>query len=133
MPWSGLSCCLQDPNLEVRAGAALALAGQQAAKGVEPLIIHLKEPAEDVRANAAFALGRIGAENAVPFLISTFRQNQQSRVREYVIKALGQIGSENVVEPLVLASSFSVDSNYAVEALAQIRPATFATALPKLL
>ena len=124
---------LQDPNVEVRAGAALALGGQQAPKAVEPLIRCLEDPAEDVRANAAFALGRIGSENAVPFLISTFRENQNPRVREYSIKSLGQIGSENVVEHLVLASSFLFDSGHAVEALAQIRPAIFATALPKLL
>jgi HEAT repeat protein len=128
-----LISCLADPNVEVRAGAALALGGQQAAKASKPLIVLLHDPAEDVRANAAFALGRIRDEKAVPFLVFIFRNDQHPRVRENVIRALGQIGSENVVEPLVLIASSLFDSDRAVEALAQVKPSTFAMALPRLL
>lgn len=128
-----LISCLADPNIEVRAGAAFALGGQQTVKAITPLTVLLQDPAEDVRANAVFSLGRIRDEKAVPFLIFIFRNDQNPRVRENVIRALGQIGSENVVEPLVLAASSLFDSDRAVEALAQVKPSTLAGALPRLL
>lgn len=128
-----LISCLTDADPQVRAGAALALGGTRSEEALVPLMGLLSDVAPEVRANAAFALGRVGSEKAIPYLISTFKKDQGSRVREWIIEALGAIGSLEVIEPLIVFYTYQFYAQYAAEALVQINPRNLASALPELL
>jgi len=68
-------------------------------KDVEGLINALKDEDEDVRTNAAEALGKIKDERAVEPLIRALK-NKDDDVREEAAMALGEIGDTRAVEPL---------------------------------
>ena len=70
------------------------------APAVEPLIAALKNSDENVRRQAAEALGMIGDVRAVEPLLNTLKDRNLS-----AIKALGQIGDVRAVEPLAKALS----------------------------
>jgi len=53
---------------------------------------------EYVKGGSAIALGKIGDENSVPFLINRLR-DQRIKVRSSAALALGKIGNETAVKP----------------------------------
>jgi HEAT repeat protein len=93
---------LEETHQDYRAALALAAVGKPA---VEELRGLLSERKENVRAEAAMGLGRIGpeAEPAVPALIKLLGDRSE-RVRREAAIALGRIG-EAAVEPLIAASA----------------------------
>lgn len=124
----------------VAACRALASYGAEAAPAVPALEKLLKDPAGDVRWNAARALGEIGpsAESAVPALVAVLR-DEDAAVREHAAEALGDIGpaAAAAVPALVerLADKNERVRRDAARSLGQIGPlaASAAPALRKLL
>jgi HEAT repeat protein len=84
----------------IRKRATEALRKIRDVHAVEPLIAALKDSEEDVRENAAYALGKIGA---VEPLIAALKDSDED-VRETVAKILGEIGDPRAIEPLVTAA-----------------------------
>ena len=81
-------------SVEKRAGAI----------AVSDIIKRLDDPDEEVREEAARALGRIGAAEAVEPLIRHLR-DMHSTIRTYAARALGRIGDPRAVPVLVAALS----------------------------
>jgi hypothetical protein len=67
---------------------------------VSDIIRRLDDPDDEVREEAARALGRIGAGEAVEPLIRHLR-DPHSTIRTYAARALGRIGDARAVQPLV--------------------------------
>ncbi len=128
-----LVACLDDFSLELREQAAWALGelGPAARAAVPALLEALettcpvyKKAARDVRRAAAFALGKIGAPEAIPALAELL-DDPDWRVRAEVVRTLRTLGAD--VLPLVrraLRDEKGAVREAAVEALADIgRPA----------
>ena len=77
-------------SVEKRAGAL----------AVSDIIRRLDDPDDEVREEAARALGRIGAAEAVEPLIRHLR-DPHSTIRTYAARALGRIGDPRAVPPLI--------------------------------
>jgi HEAT repeat protein len=90
-----------------RVALALAAIGKPAVRGLRGLLTAEKQ---NVRAEAAMAIGRIGsdASSAVPDLIAMFA-DEELRVRTDVARALGGFG-EPALEPLLKAAKDQRDS-----------------------
>jgi HEAT repeat protein len=69
---------------------------------VKPLIAALKDKDENVRKQAAYALGKIGDAQAVEPLSAALEDND-ARVRRGAAEALRKIGDAQAVEPLIAA------------------------------
>lgn len=97
----------EELHQDYRAALALASVGAEAVDGLREL---LSEEKESRRAEAAMALGRIGAaaQAAIPDLIERLG-DESDRVRRDVIVALGAIG-EPVVQPLMATSQANGDA-----------------------
>ena len=80
----------------------LVYADETREQKVERLIKELQDEDSGVRVNAAWALGEIGAVDAVPALIPLL-QDKVAHVRVSAAMALGQIGSEDAVPALIQA------------------------------
>lgn len=75
-------------------------------EAVDPLIVALRDSDDDVRADTAEALGRIGDPRAVEPLISVLRDTKDDVYNDlgaYAAEALGKIGDPRAVEPLIAA------------------------------
>ncbi len=84
---------------------------------------NLKHENFNVRENAAWMLGNIKHESAVPHLIQAVLKDKHWAVRTYAAEALGEIKHEKAVKPLIQALK---DENLhvrfrAVEALGRIK------------
>lgn len=83
-----------DPSLEVRARAAQCLGRLGSPRAVEPLLACLDTGPTPVRAQALWALGEIGAVEALPVLRATLLgpSRQMSEVAATGLASLGQSG-----------------------------------------
>ena len=91
---------LQDRDSYVRLRTVLALGALKEGKAVEPIIQVLKGDEEvNVRAGAAWVLGRIGDSSVTVPLINALR-DESSQVRLYAAMALGLVGDYRAVTPL---------------------------------
>ena len=75
----------------------LVYADETREQKVERLIKELQDEDSGVRVNAAWALGEIGAVDAVPALIQAL-QDPDSEVRVNVVWVLGQIGTPEAIK-----------------------------------
>ena len=91
---------LCDGKHYVRGSAAMALGRIGLKQAIEPLILCLKDEANDVRGSATTALGQIGSEQAVEDLIECLKDHDHIN-RGSAATALGRIGSKQAVEPLI--------------------------------
>ena len=107
-----------DSNVGYHAAEALGKIGQPA---VSPLIVALGHKNNDVRENAARALGNIGDARAVAPLILAL-DDKAMGVREYAAQALGKLGDTRAVAPLItaLGDVESTIRSKAVEALGKL-------------
>ena len=80
----------------------LVYADETQEQKVERLIKELQDEDSGVRVNAAWALGEIGAVDAVPALIQAL-QDPDSEVRVNVVWVLGQIGTPEAIKAAVTA------------------------------
>lgn len=94
----------EERHQDYRSALALAAVGSPAVNALREL---LAESAENVRAEAAMALGRIGPEAApaVPALVGLL-DDEDERVRRDAVGALGRIGAK-AVAPLISAAANS--------------------------
>ncbi len=67
----------------------------------EGLASMLSAGAPDVRAHAAWLLGRIGASSAVPALVEALMEEGDERVASVIVRALGRLGAEGVTDSLL--------------------------------
>lgn len=110
------------------AADALAKIGKDAVPALTEIL--KKDTSLVARANAATALGRIGANAriAVPDLIHVLNNDRDFGVRANAARALGEIGAETeVVAPALIHALTSPDSvvrNHAARALGQIGAVT---------
>lgn len=86
-----------------RAQAAADIGKLRDKRAFDALIMALSDQNAGVRNNAAFALGEIGAIEAVPHLISILKKDTEDWVRKSAAKALGILGSHAAIKPLVEA------------------------------
>jgi HEAT repeat protein len=99
---------LQDPNAEVRACAALALANVphpstvRAEQAATALADHLSDPHPQVRNLCSLALARIG-EAASPALVRVLEQNQMLAARILAARALQSAATTDAIPALVHA------------------------------
>ena len=85
---------------------------------VSDIIRRLDDPDDEVREEAARALGRIGAAEAVEPLIRHLR-DPHSTIRAYAARALGRIGDPRAVGPLVEALESAGSAEDLTEACCQ--------------
>ena len=86
---------------KVRAYIIGALGKIQSSSSVPILIDALSDKNKDVRNNAAWALGQIKDERAVPELIRLLQNENDLDVKRSVVFALGEIKHELAIEPLI--------------------------------
>ena len=131
-PPQALGRALGDPDVELRAAAALALgaAGKPAAA---ILLAHLDDPAPQVRERVVAALGEIKDPSAVVPLIGKIQDGQAS-VRRAVSRALGQLGDRRAGSALVLVLRDADEAvrQSAVDALGRLGAAEAVAALAAL-
>jgi len=83
---------VDDPSVEVRGMACLALAETDLEKNTPVLLKALTDVEWPVRRRAAIALSKRGSHSAEPALIKTFEEDSAFQVRAYAAEALGKIG-----------------------------------------
>lgn len=116
---------LRDPDADVRCKAIEALGGSLSSRVIEPLLVILRGEGrtgkEDSRARAAAAraLGRVGADKAVPALVVEV-QRGEPEVRAAAAQALKSIPSSLRIKPLrgLLDSGDDPARKYAADILA---------------
>lgn len=98
--WAELSNMLKDPDRGVR---AVAVTGLRSTKFSDLIISMLKDDDAEVRADAAFMLGRMRERKAIRSL-KTLLYDKRSFVRAQAADALCNIGGEEAVQHLISAS-----------------------------
>jgi HEAT repeat protein len=93
---------LEEPGRHpARAWAANILGEVKAQSAFPALIRALGDLEDEVRAKAAFALGRLGDRRAVPYLLEHLLSDPAPFVRARIAAALGQFGDPEVIDRLV--------------------------------
>jgi HEAT repeat protein len=92
-----------DPELVVRAGAAIALGKIGSDEAVPHLLAALDDPAPQVRWRSTLALGRIGDRRATSTLLELLRSDDRS-LRACAADALGRLGDPAVADAIWTAS-----------------------------
>ena len=102
---------LYHPNPAYRYLAARAFASIQETSAVDSIARLLDDPVEEVREMAAFALGQIGAAEAVPHLIRGFNSQDTSRQhypsRRAILEAVGKCGDVNTLEQISSVTTYT--------------------------
>ncbi len=110
----GLTEMAADPDPDVRARAAFALASAGDSRHADALVPLLADPEPQVRRDAAFALGRLGpgersrSELAAP-LLNALSTEGSPEARLHMVEALGFVGDERAVEVLIEGSAGGED------------------------
>jgi HEAT repeat protein len=92
---------LTSPDVPMREVAAYGLGMvRPAASSVDPLITALRDASPGVRANAAWALGRIDNGKALAPIVGLFRDSDV-KVREAAVVAAGHIDSNTTIPALI--------------------------------
>lgn len=92
---------LESESAAVRARAALALGSVQFPGASADLEALLDDPEEQVRLDAAFALGQLPSSNGGAALLQALAGETDSRVRIRLIDALGKVGDARSIEGLL--------------------------------
>jgi hypothetical protein len=77
------------PDAAVRARAAWALSRLEIPASAAALIRALRDPAPDVRLQAAYAVGRVDGASAIPELTRLLLGDPEAKVRRAVVRVLG--------------------------------------------
>jgi HEAT repeat protein len=94
-----LICALREGDGSLRWGAAIALGGIGDPRAIGPLIHALTDKYENVRAEAASALGVIGWDSVGP-LIEVLKFATPEMRRE-IVEVLAELGNSDAIEPLM--------------------------------
>jgi HEAT repeat protein len=109
-----------DPSVEVRARAARALGRMSSPRAVGPLMACVEEGPMAMRAQAIWALGEIGAEEALPILRATLL-GRARHLSDLAADALAIMGSKGTGVLREVAASDSPSAAIAGRALAARR------------
>ena len=119
----GSSIVFLHPPLEWSASSGAARAQKSPIEAaVDGLLVALKDTDEDVRCQAAWALGRTGRTRAVDALIEALKDTPE--VRKQAVRALGEIGDRRALPALNVALKDEDPRvrRYAAKAIARIQP-----------
>lgn len=99
--------------------AARALASMEATEAIDSLAYLLRDPVDEVRAMAAFALGQTKAEAAVPVLISGFAAQDTARryrlSQRAVLEAVGKCGELETLQQLSSVTTYRATDTLLLE------------------
>lgn len=102
---------LKEPDATARYLAALSFTTFGDSTVVEPLAALLKDPVEDVRIAAAFALGQIGSPKAEKMLIASFQSDDSlslhQRFNAVVLEAIGKCGTAPSLKNMAAISTYN--------------------------
>jgi len=93
-----------EPNPEIRASCALALAKLKPVEAIPTLIKALYDPVANIRFKAGVALASIGTPALEP-LIEELRKTQDPNVQDIIASTLGEIGTGKARDALISAYS----------------------------
>lgn len=94
---------VNDPSTRARVNVMLTIAGIQGISAAEewfPMISKLAQGDRQERATAAYALGRLPADQSMD-LLSALLKDSELEIRCEAARALGRVGSPRVIPPLV--------------------------------
>ena len=100
--FSSLNTISSNVSAREKAGALRRIGGQSAVLVVEDVLARLDDPDEDVRREAALALGRIGSTEAVDALLERLT-DPESDIKTAAATALGMINDPRAFGPLLEA------------------------------
>ena len=98
--FNSLMKALVDKSPGVRATTINALGTLGDMRAVEPMLKILKKDGPEVRYVVCISLAKLKAEETIPDLIDTLKNDPSDFVRGGAAKALGRIGNTNALEPL---------------------------------
>jgi HEAT repeat protein len=111
---------LKDQDYNVRLAATYAISKLTRGAPAEQLRTAMSGTNQQVRANAAFLLGRIGDRTALPLLYQAIRDEaSDDRVRLNSIEAIARLGDERIYQKLwaILISAYADDRVCGVRAM----------------
>lgn len=101
---------LKSPDATLRYVAALSFTSIGDSTVVQPLSALLRDPVDEVRIAAAFALGQTGARQAEIPLINGFAQgdsmSQQQRFNAVILEAIGKCGTLNSLKNIAAVTTY---------------------------
>lgn len=105
------------PFVTERFLAAEAFSSIKGEIGIDPLLNLLNtDPSEEVRFQAAYALGQIGDSATEAPLVNSFANqdstNQNNKVRMAILEAIGKLGSLPNLENIATVSTYTAGDNY---------------------
>ena len=126
----------ESPAIREQAAHSLGFRGQPEAVG--PLLqrLTLPEPEGTVRQAIYVALGRLGAPEALPALMTCLAEEDSAPIRAHCIEALGGLGSPEALDIILAALTRTTDAlvrDHAVDALGAFDHERAVTALTGLL
>jgi cyclophilin family peptidyl-prolyl cis-trans isomerase len=98
--------------------AALALASIQDSSALEALSDALRDPYDEVRRVAAFALGQSKSIAAAKILSEAFREDSVKIVQAAILEAVGRCGTEKELKSLCVSQPYPVQDSLLQEGLA---------------
>ncbi len=101
---------LKDANVTYRYLATTAFASIQDKKAINDLSALLKDPIDDIRTEAAFALGQIGDASAEQALIGAFQQydasGESDKFNAAILEAIGKCGTATSLKAMSSISTY---------------------------
>ncbi|MCB9342700.1 MAG: peptidylprolyl isomerase [Lewinellaceae bacterium] len=101
---------LENTDPTIRYLATIAFASNRDSSAVEALARRLKDPSEEVRISAAFALGQIGATTCETPLIEAFdgtdSLSKRQRFNAIVLEAIGKCGSKESLKNIATVTTY---------------------------
>lgn len=108
-----------DKDPSYRYAAAMAFASTKDIYGVDSLVQLLKDPIQEVRVAAAYALGQTGAEKAASPLMNAFEQydtaRQYVKSNSTILEAVGKVAPETTLDLLASISTYKVTDTLLLE------------------
>jgi len=99
--------------------AAVAFASFLDTAATDALAVLLRDPVDEVRAAAAYALGQLGETRSEPLLINAFERHDTigrfEKANRAILEAIGKVGSEAALRNLSTVSTYEVTDTALLE------------------
>jgi HEAT repeat protein len=112
-----------DGNVRLAGNYAMVMLGDSKSYA-QPISTALTSKNQQVRANAAFLLGKIGDKNILPLLYQTIQdETSDDRVRLNSIEAIARLGDEKIYQKLwaMLISAYADDRVFGIRAMGALK------------